>query len=481
MRIHDRIFAFAVASLALLGVLLAGLGCGRVTIAPNDGGASGGTGGDPGSGGNPTSIRGKLDGGAGSGSGGVDGSTVDTGPRECTPGDRKCDPSTNAPVSCDDNGTWQTGNPCDHLCMDGACTGACTPGQGDCIGNIPETCNANGQWQTGTACRYLCGDGGCTGMCTPGDRKCGDNNGNNNARQTCDSTGTWQTAETCRYVCQDGLCTGVCAPGTMDCNGNTPETCDSNGTWQLGSPCMYVCSKGGCAGGCTPGDHQCANNVLQTCTTAGAWQDTTTCQYVCAQQQCTGQCVPTTQQCMNGQLQVCDSTGTWQTTGTSTLELLRNPSFDDGDTVWTSQSLASITPIINLDDGTFDVAAQSAPYFAWLGGYNNASDVLSQTVTVPASTSSLMLSFYFAVVTSETTAASEFDTMNVALVTAQQTYQLAHFSNLSANSNWTRFTTVVPSTLAGQTVTLRFKAATDPSFVTSFYVDTVSIQAVACP
>jgi hypothetical protein len=477
MRIDDRSFALALFALLVFETGV-GPGCGRVTIAPDDGGASGGAGGATGTGGNPTSIRGKLDGG-GAGNGGGDGSTVDTGPRECTPGDRKCDTTTNAPMSCDDNGTWQTGSPCDHVCVDGACAGACTPGQGDCIGNIPEACNPSGQWQTGTACRYLCADGGCTGMCTPGDRKCGDNG----ARLSCDSTGTWQTAETCRYVCQDGLCTGVCTPGDSDCNGNTPETCDTTGTWQLAAtPCMYVCSKGACAGGCTPGDHQCANNVLQTCTTAGVWQDTTTCQYVCAQKQCGGQCVPTNQQCVNGQLQVCGSDGMWQTTGTSTIELLGNPSFDDGDTVWTSQSPASITtPIINLDDGTFDVAAQSPSYFAWLGGYDRANDVLSQSVTIPASTSSLTLSFYFAVFTAETTTGSEFDTMNVALVTPQQTYQLAHFSNLSAISSWTRFTTVVPSTLAGQTATLRFKATTDGSLATSFYVDTVSLQAVACP
>ena len=469
---NDRSFALLA---SVSASLLLAAGCGRVTIEANDGGGAGGAGGAMGSGGNPTNIRGKLmDGGAGTGAG--DGATPDTGPRECTPGDRKCDPSSNAPLSCDDNGTWQSGTPCEHLCVNGGCAGACTPGQGDCIGNIPETCNADGQWQPGAACTYLCTQGACTGMCTPGDRKCGDNG----TRLTCDATGTWQTAETCRYVCDNGLCTGVCVPGTPDCNGNTPETCDGTGSWQLGTPCTYVCSRGACAGGCTPGDHQCANNVLQTCTTAGAWQDTTTCPYVCAQQQCTGQCMPTTQQCVNGQLQVCTSAGMWQTTGTSTVQLLDNPSFDDGDTVWTSQSSA-LTPIINLDDGTFDVAAQSPGYFAWLGGYNNADDVLSQTLTVPAAASSLTLSFYYQIITSESTSGSEFDTMDVTLVAPGQTYQLGHFSDNSAVGSWTRFSTVVPATLAGQTVTLRFEAVTDISFVTSFYVDTVSMQAVACP
>jgi sulfatase modifying factor 1 len=51
---------------------------------------------------------------------------------------------------------------CSNACVDGGCTGVCTPGATQCVGNGVQTCSALGQWSTASACSELCTDGGCT-------------------------------------------------------------------------------------------------------------------------------------------------------------------------------------------------------------------------------------------------------------------------------------------------------------------------------
>ena len=43
------------------------------------------------------------------------------------------------------------------------------------------------------------------------------------------------------------------------------------------------------------------------------------------------------------------------------------------------------------------IKGQTPPFLAWLGGYSNAQDDLSQVVTVPAGATSITLSFYYAI------------------------------------------------------------------------------------
>jgi hypothetical protein len=92
----------------------------------------------------------------------------------------------------------------------------------------------------------------------------------------------------------------------------------------------------------------------------------------------------------------------------------------------------------------------------------------------------MTLSFYYAIVTREA-GTVENDVMDVAVLVGAQTISLAHFSNLDAVDAWTRFSAPLPSTVAGRTVTLQFRGTTNATAITSFYVDTISLQVVACP
>jgi hypothetical protein len=130
--------------------------------------------------------------------------------------------------------------------------------------------------------------------------------------------------------------------------------------------------------------------------------------------------------------------------------------------------------------GTPAIAAQSPPNLAWFSGYNNSDDSADQTVTIPASATSINVSFYYAVFTRETSAA-ENDVMNVQLITDSQTIPLLHLSDNAPVSTWTRFSASLPTTLAGQTVTLHFEDMTNGTLISSFYIDTVSLSVVGCP
>jgi hypothetical protein len=370
-----------------------------------------------------------------------------------------------------------TGKDDARACADGACTGDCTPGASMCNGNILETCGADGRLlQEG--CPYVCLDGqglapsACAGVCVPGASQC-DASGN---AETCGATGDW-TVSACPFLCRDGHCTGSCKPGDLRCDGATPERCGDDGAWAAGTVCPVVCSAGQCTDGCTPGAHQCSGMVPQTCDTSGRWQAGARCPFVCAGGVCGGSCVPGDTQCAAGDLQTCDASGAWQTTGKASRELLVNPAFDLGpDSGWMTNGM-----IIYKDDPTLDTASDTPPYLAWLGGYNRADDDLWQTVTLPVSTVSLTLSFSYQVFTNEAPGDAAFDFMSVELRGANNVVQVGQLSNQTVTNGWTHFVAAVPTVLAGQTVELHFHATTDATRFTSFYVDTVSLQAVGCP
>jgi hypothetical protein len=274
-----------------------------------------------------------------------------------------------------------------------------------------------------------------------------------------------------------------CTAPAVRCNGKFPESCGADGNWQAdGTTCKYVCAAGLCTGECLPGAYQCVGAIRQLCDTNGRWMDNLACPFVCGGTDCGGVCFPARTRCVAGDLQTCSAAGAWQSVGTASRELLANPGFDDADLIWTNPGIR----IIYLADGsganhTPDVLAQSPTNLAWFGGLNREDDLLSQTVTIPANAASVILSFYYAIITSEVSAA-ENDVFDVALVDeAGAVTPLAHLSNDNAGDRWVRFEAAVPLALSGKTVTLELHGLTNATLITSFYIDTVSLLAVACP
>ncbi|MGW1171945.1 putative Ig domain-containing protein, partial [Streptomyces sp. NPDC002550] len=145
----------------------------------------------------------------------------------------------------------------------------------------------------------------------------------------------------------------------------------------------------------------------------------------------------------------------------SSSQLLANPGFESGNTGWSASS-----GVITNDTGE---AAHGGSYYAWLDGYGSShTDSLSQSVTIPAGCKAT-LTFYLHVDTAET-GSTAYDKLTV---TAGST-TLATYSNLNANSGYAQKTLDL-SSLAGQTVTLKFNGVEDSSLQTSFVVDDTAL------
>ncbi|MGJ5749264.1 Zn-dependent metalloprotease [Streptomyces puniciscabiei] len=183
---------------------------------------------------------------------------------------------------------------------------------------------------------------------------------------------------------------------------------------------------------------------------------------------------PTTAGTYNTTVTVTDSTGatgtatfTWTVNssgggGCTSTQLLSNPGFESGGSGWSATS-----GVITTDTGE---AAHGGSYKAWLDGYGSShTDTLSQSVTIPAGCKAT-LTFYLHIDTSETTTSTQYDKLTV----TAGSKTLATYSNLNAASGYGQKTFDL-SSLAGQTVTLKFNGVEDSSLQTSFVVDDTAL------
>ncbi|MCX3063030.1 putative Ig domain-containing protein [Streptomyces beihaiensis] len=148
--------------------------------------------------------------------------------------------------------------------------------------------------------------------------------------------------------------------------------------------------------------------------------------------------------------------------GCSSSQLLANSGFESGNTGWNATS-----GVITNSSGE---SPRSGSYYAWLDGYGSShTDTLSQSVTIPAGCTAT-LGFYLHIDTSETTSSVAYDKLTV----TAGSKTLASYSNLDAASGYVHKTFDL-SSLAGQTVTLKFNGVEDSSLQTSFVVDDTSL------
>ncbi|MFD8912511.1 M4 family metallopeptidase [Streptomyces sp. NPDC059575] len=148
--------------------------------------------------------------------------------------------------------------------------------------------------------------------------------------------------------------------------------------------------------------------------------------------------------------------------GCSATQLLANPGFESGNTGWTASS-----GVITTDSGQ---ASHGGSYKAWLDGYGSShTDTLSQSVTIPSGCKAT-LTFWLHIDSAETTTSTQYDKLTL---TAGST-TLATYSNLNKASGYTQKTFDL-SSLAGQTVALKFNGVEDSSLQTSFVVDDTAL------
>jgi PLD-like domain len=153
-------------------------------------------------------------------------------------------------------------------------------------------------------------------------------------------------------------------------------------------------------------------------------------------------------------------------------QLLGNPGFESGNTVWTASS-----GVIGqwASDGE---PAHTGTWDAWLDGYGKTTvDTVSQAVTIPAGCQA-SVSFWLHIDTAETSKTTAYDTLTVDLLNSSGTLltRLATYSNLNAATGYTQHS-FVASAYQGQKVTLLFTGSEDNELQTSFVLDDTAITA----
>jgi GH18 family chitinase len=162
----------------------------------------------------------------------------------------------------------------------------------------------------------------------------------------------------------------------------------------------------------------------------------------------------------------------------SAAELVRNGGFEG--TVATSDWAR--TGAFQADSRFTNVHSGSGyAYVADASGNpaNNLTGTLAQTFTVPSTASSLTLSYWTRITTSETTTTLKNDLMTVTASDGTTTQTVGSFSNLDKNSAYAQQKFFLDRALIGKTVTLTFTASTDAALATVFRVDDVSLNSVS--
>jgi hypothetical protein len=146
--------------------------------------------------------------------------------------------------------------------------------------------------------------------------------------------------------------------------------------------------------------------------------------------------------------------------------LLQNAGFESGATVWTGTA----GPITN-DTGR---PARTGSWKMWLGGNGTtATETEQQTVTIPSTATSAVLSFWVRIDTSES-GSTAYDTMRPQIVVGGVTSTLATYSNANATGTYVQKSFDLTAQ-KGKTVTVKFTMSEDSSLQTSFVVDDTAL------
>ena len=161
------------------------------------------------------------------------------------------------------------------------------------------------------------------------------------------------------------------------------------------------------------------------------------------------------------------------TVSSQAVQLVANGDFQDENSIAWSENGAF--PIV----GAFNQGAFGTPgnRYAWLGGYNNATDTLSQVINFGSQTGTATLTFDFQ---KRDRDISSFDFFTVRIGnTVLESIDLGTGSN--GFSGVVTKSYDVSAFMGTGTRTLRLRATTDVSGTSSAFVDNVSIEAMPVP
>ncbi len=161
-------------------------------------------------------------------------------------------------------------------------------------------------------------------------------------------------------------------------------------------------------------------------------------------------------------------------------ELLGNPGFELGRTVWTSTG-----PYPNIYPSS-QIPVHSGNWGGWLGGYHNADDQLFQSVSVPSSATAATLSFWVYSQTEEQSTGYDYFTLQI-IDPVNGSHYVDAFSidAYPATNAWQyktyNLTSSQVNAIKGKTVRVRFRTVTDFSLLSNFYIDDVSFDVSSGP
>jgi len=143
-----------------------------------------------------------------------------------------------------------------------------------------------------------------------------------------------------------------------------------------------------------------------------------------------------------------------------------NGGMESGTAPWTQTSSGGYALITTT-------RPHAGAYSAYFGGYNNATEALAQTVTVPANGT---LRYWWYMTTQES-GSTVWDRLQVRVLNTSGTVLATPrtWSNVSGANLW-RQDALAMGAYAGQQVRVEFRATTDSSLPSSFFVDDVSLS-----
>jgi hypothetical protein len=160
--------------------------------------------------------------------------------------------------------------------------------------------------------------------------------------------------------------------------------------------------------------------------------------------------------------------------GGTTTNLLSNPGFESGPVNWIEYSSGQYPIVTTSTQGS----PHSGSWYAWMGGYNNATEYIYQDVTIPSSATQAYVQFWYKIATQET-GSTAYDTMAVEVRRPSDNSlltTLVTLSNLNQTTGWVQSAQYDASSFKGQTIRLRFYTTTDYGLPTSFFVDDTALM-----
>jgi hypothetical protein len=156
--------------------------------------------------------------------------------------------------------------------------------------------------------------------------------------------------------------------------------------------------------------------------------------------------------------------------GGNQSQLISNGGFENGQSPWSESSANGYQIISNYRPHT-------GSYSAWLCGYNNCSDKIWQTVTIPSTMTKAVESFWLYIDTQES-GSTCYDYFYARIRTSSGAIITTPLRQCNANAHgWVQYTYDVTSALSGykgQQVQIFFAGTTDYSLVTDMFVDDVT-------